>query len=497
MGFSEFERVQRQLSTSLIGFDDVESIDGDDNVQRPLLHEEDNPQHEEQGDNMSRVRAQSLWKQSVQKVMIVNRFNNVTQDKLRRDVERILRVACYHLPFSVISCSFETINARAGLGLALLPQGKNPVLNLCTSGAACMLLRSLTRDVAGCALALWSPFSRPKAVRRAENSWVSVNWFFLDGFTWSRAGYLGQYVLHKSACYVAETAFYRKVILGQPLTVTLAGLGTASLNGLSAIFMQEVCLLGLDLLYRYRKRRQAIGEKEDQDDEQQGWFSVAQFVSYEGIREIVSYALNNLRVYVGTSAPLETHPVPTNVFTATRELCRQRGGVRGLFRGFFTCAALVPLTTLTAVATHSLLALVLGPSRENVLQKQVDEVRESLELDRHVPVEIQGADHMRAIVRMAASRERVLILLIADDEKESKNAIVAAHHFCETQPNATFIYGRTTKLQFLRDFARDFHIPCFIPIVDGQLDVENIMFFHSSGVAQLFLQIDRYLHKKS
>jgi len=463
MGFSEFQRLSKRLSSRLVGVSE-EDFDHDDNDES--VQEEDGkvsetsdamgsdvPEEEEllvyvdvNEEQMRRraasQKARARWKGGIQKILMMNRFLAGVErsERLATWIDAFLRRFSHTLLFRIISAPFEILYQRSALEMPLFPTPWTRILVI--DAIPGLAFRLAVEQVVNRV-----PF--PGQKRQSILSKVL------------------QLGLGIVTLYPFEVAFQRKVILNQPFYVSLGALSSASFNGLSSHAVHEVLEISA-----------GIWDKSWSDSD-----SVAVPVAIEFVRFVLSVPVSLVRERIVTSNPEGTHPAPVSAIAECKTIYSE-GGWRGFFTGFKLQLALVPPMIAVLGLGHLFFRLVAGTSRRERFQEQVESVRETLELKIKKPIVTKDRKHLETIVEMAAKRRRLLMLLVANDSAESESAEQMCHRFAETI-DMTFVVGQTSRLPFLRGLVTDARMPFFIPIWNGTVELSKIIIYNRDNVKKV------------
>lgn len=521
MGFSEFQRLNKQLSSRLLGLDvsfeddnlddlfggavdtdDEEDADGDANTQGEADAESAD------SDALRSLRARERWREGVRKVVLLNRFLAVAKTSVLEQtaawLDKFRRTLLYLVAGRVLDTPFEAVFVRASLGLRRIPE-QSSWSALFFDGAPALALSTVISHTVE-SLPQLPLLRRPLGLQPSGSGNVKATVKSASSSSSSGARQqvvtAGAWAAKVLLAYPFEVAFARKVVLGQSLWAALrpsALLATATWNGVSGHIAQECGDVLLNQLFALWSSRQSQGdpgvdkqraEQADgaqQGDEQGEQVSALAWVAYSVTSFVLSIPCFVVRDRIVVSAPDSLHPAPASAWTVAGEIYRAQG-LGGFVTGAGTMAMLLVPMFCTYVGSQVLVHAIMGNTRREQFEEQVAEMRENLQLERREPIVVNDREHLETVVAMAAKRGRLLVLLVVNTSEESKHALAAARIYAQ-QLVATVIIGDTTRLPFLATLVQSARVPFVLPVLNGEVHVDSVLLFSKDQSSKVFAKL--------
>jgi len=412
MGFSEFRAVHKAVSERLLGiqFEDEELL---------LDNDETN----------ATVRFQS----GVKKVVLANRFINLSRKHTHYELESFIRRACYFVASRVFGAPFEVAFIRGSSGLTL----SHPLEAWFLEVTPVLAFQSLLTHTA-------------------------------DSFKSTSIGLpIMRFFINKLLAYPLEVAVSRKVVLNQAVgSVPLLAL----YNGFSVFLFVD----GTEKLISYVYDSYV-------DDSFSSWlfYTVGRFA--------LSVPLCIIRQHTIVSNPNSSSPASMSPLESIQAVVEQHG-VLGLFSNIGSLALLMPPMLLAFVGSQLVIHKLLGPTSAEKRLAQVQVAKDSVVLRTRELIPVKTEDHFDELVAMGSRSHRLLVLLAVDEKSEmSENALAAAKYMAK-ELEVTVLVGDVHKLQFIKRIAHT-TIPFFLPIAHGDIEPMLSMAFSPSKFADILAEV--------
>eukprot|EP00516_Mucochytrium_quahogii_P005540 CAMPEP_0203754054 /NCGR_PEP_ID=MMETSP0098-20131031/7717_1 /ASSEMBLY_ACC=CAM_ASM_000208 /TAXON_ID=96639 /ORGANISM=" , Strain NY0313808BC1" /LENGTH=454 /DNA_ID=CAMNT_0050644905 /DNA_START=143 /DNA_END=1504 /DNA_ORIENTATION=- len=451
MGFSEFQRLHKKLSSRLLGLEINFDEDEDEWSDEDDLNQDLVETILERRAQRARVR----WQGGIKKVVMLNRFVSAASmsqvSKTKSRLQTFVRKGVYVVTSRALNCPFETVFVRASLGMPKWPQ-INPLRSLFFDGVPALCLQTL--------------------VTHTVDSWVtSVK---------KPPGFLetlfdnAVFGIKAVLSYPIEVAFTRKIVLGQSYSTSLANLSLASFNGFSSYLVQEGIERAVGAIYT------AISGNKDNE-------SLVSWVIYMGVRFFVTIPLIVVRQNIIITSPATPHPAPVG-FVQQATAIYQENGLSGLFQGAGTMVGLLCPMFGVFVASQVVVHKILGKTKRELYEEQVEKVREALTFSRKVTVPVENRGHLETIVNIAAKRKHPVVLLVVNGSSESQYSLIAAKKYAENL-EGTIIIGDVHRLPFLNKIVNDARIPFFVPIIDRSIELQSVVIYSKDQTDAAFRKL--------
>ncbi|GBG31825.1 Hypothetical Protein FCC1311_080502 [Hondaea fermentalgiana] len=463
MGFSEFKRLGRRLSSQVFGADE-DDFDADADYYYRGRGDGggggDDEGGTEQGprgsdlqamdpETVKRKRAARVrrrWREAIRKVVALNRFIKTVGPARRH--ESWARAKARQL-VSAVLCAVITSPLDVMLSRALV--SKQPVF-----------LSPWTELIVAQAAPLSATYALleqlvPRASTNASAAVKKPRYF--GGSLGHAVSATARHGLHLLLMYPLQVAFTRLAVNGQPVRATLTSLSPQLYNGLSACLAIEAIKGILSLVLDNVLARSPPGTL----------LSIA--LPLASLLPAVPSFVMSVRIW--SSNPGSLFPAQVSLPSEVAAIYAQKG-LSGFFAGWRVFLLACPFELGGEYLSNKLVRHVIGPSPHERFAAQVSQVRETLELKQHTPLKLEDPSHLEAMILMASRHNRMLFVLMINVTEDSKLAV----HDCATfaqHVDATFVIADARSFESLSRIAFSSRFPCFIPVMDGVLATQHII----------------------